>query len=108
MKQGKTTEKEIKKMLEEATVDCYGEYEEFTGIFCYLADNMSFPFKAMVLGDEIEVIGLDEDRSSIGRGLITKILKNDNEYKIDLAELETNNTKNKKFLEMYKYWIGNF
>lgn len=37
-------------MIEEATVDCYGEYEEFAGMLATLEDRLEFPFEARVLG----------------------------------------------------------
>jgi hypothetical protein len=59
----KIDKKELDKMIEEATVDCYNEDEAFTGILYTLADNLSFPFKAKVMGESVEIIGIDDEKS---------------------------------------------
>ena len=55
------------------TVDCYGEYEQKTGWYHYLLDELSFPFIAYLPVEQIEkrdnstvnvkiiVVGLDEE-----------------------------------------------
>jgi len=40
-------------MIDEATVDCYGEYEEFAGVLATLEDRLEFPFQAKVLGKRL-------------------------------------------------------
>ena len=42
-------QKRLEALLEEATVDCYGEEEEFTGVLYTLADNLNFPLQASEL-----------------------------------------------------------
>lgn len=47
-------------MIEEATVDCYGEAEQATGWLCKLEEHLTLPFETAVLGvavavDEIEL-----------------------------------------------------
>jgi hypothetical protein len=110
MRDRKTTEEELEKMLEEATVDCYDGYEEFMGVLYCLAGGMSFPFKAKALGDIVEVIGIDTEESSRGRGVIARVRKRGDEYTIDLGSLELvpEDTENAKWFEMYDYWVGRF
>ncbi len=62
-------------MIAEATVDCYGEYEEFAGMLATLEDRLEFPFAARVLGERVEVIELDETVSSERRGVVAKVRK---------------------------------
>jgi hypothetical protein len=55
----------------EIVVDAYGPTERATGWYCYLGDNMQFPFRARCVaervisflrpGDVVEVIGLAPD-----------------------------------------------
>jgi hypothetical protein len=35
----------LEALLEEATVDCYGEGEKFTGVMCMLGERLRFPLK---------------------------------------------------------------
>jgi hypothetical protein len=37
-------------MVEEATVDCYNEDEEATGLFTMIEEHLEFPFETTVLG----------------------------------------------------------
>jgi hypothetical protein len=57
-------EKKLEALLEQAIVDCYDEEEEFSGVLCTLDDNLNFPLQAEVMGEPVEVIGLDDRRSS--------------------------------------------
>ena len=49
----------LKEMIEEATVDAYGESEQVTGFFTLLEDRLKLPFKTNVLGMEVTVERLD-------------------------------------------------
>ena len=56
-------------LIEEATVDCYNEEEQATGLFTMIEENLEVPFKTKILGvqatvervdltDECEVVAL--------------------------------------------------
>ena len=49
----------LDKLIEEATVDCYNESEEITGIFTMLEDNLAVPFATTMLGVEVTVERVD-------------------------------------------------
>lgn len=59
-------------MLEEATVDCYGEEEEFVGVLCTLQDKLTFPFDAMILVRPAKIVGIDAKNSSLRSGILLK------------------------------------
>ena len=42
-------------MVEEATVDCYNESEQATGLFTVLEDNLGVPFETSILGVTVVV-----------------------------------------------------
>jgi hypothetical protein len=46
-------------MIEEATMDAYGESEQTTGFFTVIEDNLKLPFKTEVLGVEVTVERID-------------------------------------------------
>jgi hypothetical protein len=46
-------------MVEEATVDCYNEEEQATGLFTMIEENLTVPFETRVLGVSATVTGLD-------------------------------------------------
>jgi hypothetical protein len=49
----------LDKLIEEATVDCYNESEEVTGIFTMLEENLAVPFATTMLGVEVTVQRVD-------------------------------------------------
>ena len=52
-------------MVEEATVDCYNEDEQLTGLFTMIEDNLAVPFATHVLGVEVTVRRVDLVRDEI-------------------------------------------
>jgi hypothetical protein len=42
-------------LIAEATVDCYNESEEITGIFTMMEEKLAVPFKTTILGVEVTV-----------------------------------------------------
>ncbi len=52
---GSTSKAQLDAMVEEATVDCYNESEQITGLFTVMEDELATPFKAQVLGVEVTV-----------------------------------------------------
>jgi len=49
----------LDEMIEEATVDAYGESEQTVGFFTLLEDRLKLPFKTEVLGMEVIVERID-------------------------------------------------
>ena len=81
-------EKRLEALLEQAIVDCYDEEEEFSGVLCTLGDNLNFPLQAEAMGEQVEVIGLDDRRSSLRKGIVARVRKGGREYSIGLDRLE--------------------
>jgi len=53
----------LKEMIEQATVDAYGESEQTTGWFTMIDDSLAMPFETMVLGVQVTVERVDLDES---------------------------------------------
>lgn len=45
----------LDKLIEEATVDCYNDSEQLTGLYTMIEENLALPFKTQVLGVEVSV-----------------------------------------------------
>ncbi len=101
-------EKRLEVLLEQATVDCYDEEEEFGGVLCTLDDNLNFPLQARAVGEQVAVIGLDGRRSSLRRGILAQVRKGDKEYTVGLSELVfvDPDPGSAEWLEVYRYWAG--
>jgi hypothetical protein len=95
-------------MIEEATVDCYDEVEAFWGMFTTLEDRLAFPFEAQVLGDSVEVVGLDGDKSNERRGVVAQVRRGARQYTVALADLEAveEGSETAEWLAAYRYWLG--
>ena len=53
----------LAEMIEQATVDAYGESEQITGWFTVIEENLAVPFDAMILGVQVTVERVDLDRN---------------------------------------------
>ena len=105
----KTSQKRLDKMLADAMVDCYDEYEAFYGVVVELDNNLPFPFEAKALGETVEVVGIDDSRSDMKRGIIARVRKGKKEYGVALSELEIpKKLKTNKWFEMYQYWLQGY
>jgi hypothetical protein len=50
---------ELDALIEEATVDCYNEDEQITGLFMMLEEHLAVPFETSVLGMTVTVAKVD-------------------------------------------------
>jgi hypothetical protein len=96
----------LEALIEEATVDCYDEHEQFWGMLATLQDALHFPFPAFVLGEFVTVTGIDEGHSNERRGIMVAIEKDGDEYSFPLAELQSGNADehNAEWIAAYKLW----
>jgi hypothetical protein len=49
----------LDELVAEATVDCYNEEEQLTGLFTLIEDNLALPFETNVLGVPVTVACVD-------------------------------------------------
>jgi hypothetical protein len=94
----------LRELVEEATVDCYGEDEQHSGLVNMILDEVECPFKAKVIGEEVEVT--DFDCPEEGYGLYAVCRRKGKKYKVDVNTLEWVKPYPKGFewIEAYLYW----
>ncbi len=51
----RVSEERLRAMIEEATVDCYNETEQATGLFTMLDEHLAVPFETSMLGAVVTV-----------------------------------------------------
>lgn len=68
----KTDRARLRELIEEATVDCYGEDEQHTGLLTMIEDNVVCPFQAKVIGEEVEVTGFEWPEEGYGLKAVCK------------------------------------
>src|SRR3954468_21559761 len=56
----------LEALIEEATVDCYDEYEQATGLFTMIQDELDLPFTTRIFGMEVTVVAVEQDDSGLG------------------------------------------
>jgi hypothetical protein len=86
-KKAKKADRErLRALIEEALVDCYTEDEERVGVTTMVQDNVVCPFKARVIGEEVEVVELRDSR--FGQGVDAVCRYKGKKYRIDVNSLE--------------------
>src|SRR3954452_11487258 len=94
----------LRALIEEATVDCYNEDEQHVGLMTMVEDNVVCPFKAKVIGEEVEVVELRSRDAGFGVDAVCRY--KGKEYKIDINSLEWPKKKPEGFewVEAYQAW----
>jgi hypothetical protein len=73
-------------LIDEATIDCYGEEEQHTGILTMIEDNVECPFQAKVIGEKVVVTGFEWPKA--GYGLFAVCERNGRKYRVEVNSLE--------------------
>jgi hypothetical protein len=92
-------------LIEEATVDCYNEDEQVTGLFTMMEDDLSLPFQTTVLGVAVSVVSVDLAES----GQIVAICARDGARQtIPILDLPMPSPPpaGAQWIEAYRRWTG--
>lgn len=73
-------------LIDEATIDCYGEEEQHTGLLTMIEDNVECPFPAKVIGERVTVTGFEWPKA--GYGLFAVCERGGRKYQVDINSLE--------------------
>ncbi|MFI6059464.1 calcium-binding protein [Streptomyces sp. NPDC051286] len=96
---------ELETMIEEATVDAYGEDEQRTGLFAMLEEHLDLPFATAVLGVEVTVSGID--LTPDGR-IVALCSRGRVRQSIGILELPLPSPapEGAEWIEAYRHWAG--
>jgi hypothetical protein len=94
----------LRALIEEATVDCYGEEEQHCGLLTTIEDRVALPFPAKVGGEEVEVVGFEWPNSGYGLNAVCR--RNGREHTVDVGSLEWLEPRPEGFewIEAYLAW----
>jgi hypothetical protein len=94
----------LRELIQEATVDANDEIEEHMGLMTLIEENVVCPFKAKVIGEEVEVVELAAPEAGLGLDAVCRYKGKD--YRIDINSLEWLNKKPEGFewIEAYQAW----
>lgn len=82
----RTDPERLEELIEEATIDCYNEDEQHSGLLTTIEDNVVFPFAAKVIGEIVQITGMEWPDD--GLGLHFTCEKNGETYEIDAGSIE--------------------
>jgi hypothetical protein len=101
----KKDEARLRALIDEATVDCYTEDEALRGFQVTVADSVVCPFKAKVIGEEVEVVELRE--AEMGYGVDAVCRYKGKEYRVNIDSLEWPKQKPQgyEWVEAYHFWL---
>ncbi len=92
-------------MIEEATVDAYGESEQTTGWYTMLDEHLALPFETTMLGVVVNVARLDLRGDNNIVAICTRGRERQSVPILDLP-LPRPRPVGAEWIEAYRYWIG--
>jgi len=94
----------LEAMIEEATVDAYGDDEQLTGLFTMLEEHLTVPFTTSVLGVEVTVRKVELTADTI----VAVCARGHHRQKIDLLDLPlpTPPPNGNVWIDAYRHWAG--
>jgi hypothetical protein len=95
--------RELEKISDEATTDCYNEYEQIAGWCAYLENEINLPCKCKIDQNEGLLIGFDTNND--GSALLAVVKVDMNEYKIEAETVSILDKTHSKYLEAFKEWL---
>jgi hypothetical protein len=95
----------LAEMIEEATVDAYGEDEQATGWFTMFREQVEIPFETKVLGVAVNVTSIDlRDAGQI----VAVCIRGRDRQAIALVDLPLPSPRpaGTDWIEAYRYWLS--
>ncbi len=99
------TAAELDALIEEATVDCYNEAEQITGLFTMIEDHLALPFQSSVLGMTVTVAKVD---LTVSDEIVAICRRDDHKQAIPILELPlpAPAPDGAEWIEAYRRWHG--
>ncbi|MEV6671144.1 hypothetical protein [Streptomyces sp. NPDC051162] len=90
-------------LIEEATVDAYGDDEQLTGLFTMIEENLALPFTTIVLGVEVSVVGVELTED--GR-VVARCVRGSARQSIGILDLPlpASAPEGSQWIEAYRHW----
>jgi hypothetical protein len=97
------THTELDTLIEEATVDCYNEHEQITGLFTMIDEHLALPFDTEVLGVTVTVTKVD---LTIDHEIIAICRRDTHKQTIPILDLPrpTPPPDGAEWIEAYRRW----
>ena len=92
-------------MIEEATVDAYGESEQTTGWYTMLEEHLAVPFETTMLGVLVKVVAVDVRGDNDIVAICTRGRERQSVAILDLP-LPSPKPVGHEWIEAYRHWVG--
>ncbi|WBB47787.1 hypothetical protein O3597_22040 [Verrucosispora sp. WMMA2044] len=94
----------LEAMIEEATIEAYGDDEQLTGLFTMIEEHLTVPFTTTVLGVEVTVRKIDLTADTI----VAVCARGHHRQRIDLLDLPlpTPAPDGAAWIDAYRHWAG--
>jgi hypothetical protein len=95
---------DLGKLIEEATVDCYGESEQTTGFYTMLEDNLGLPFETHLLGMKVSV---EDVEMTDAEEIVAICTRGHDRQAISLLDLPLPDPppRGAEWIEAYRLWM---
>lgn len=102
---GSLSRAELEAMIEQATVDAYGDDEQLTGLFTMLEEHLAVPFATAVLGVQVTVRGID---LTLDGRIVALCSRGGMRQSIGILELPlpSPEPEGAEWIEAYRHWAG--
>jgi hypothetical protein len=92
-------------MIEEATVDAYGDSEQTTGWYTMLEEHLALPFETTMLGVLVRVVALDVRGDN---GIVAICMRGRERQSVPILDLPLPSPRPEgvEWIEAYRHWIG--
>ena len=92
-------------MIEEATVDAYGDSEQTTGWYTMLEEYLALPFETTMLGVLVTVVALDVRGDN---GIVVICTRGRERQSVPILDLPLPSPRPEgvEWIEAYRHWIG--
>lgn len=94
---------QLNALVEEATVDCFNDSEQATGLYTMIEDNLELPFQTQVLGVAVTVERID---LNVVEDIVAVCKRGDQKQRISLLDipLPSPPPPGVEWIEAYRQW----
>ena len=94
-------------LVQEATVDCYCEEEQVTGLFTMIQDNLDVPFETTVLGVSVVVERVDL-MGGYGSHIVAICRRGRHRQAVPITALPLPSPRpqGSEWIDAYRHWLG--
>jgi hypothetical protein len=98
------SDQELDALVEEATVDAYGDDEQLDGFAVMIEDNLEVPFQTTVLGVTVTVLKVTQTES----GIVADCVRDGHHQAISVLDLPLPEPppRGAQWIAAYRHWAG--